>query len=315
MSFTSLVGNIIVNNKGEEIQTSTLSSKQGSVIGLLFSARWCPPGRLFIPQLAEIYNEIKDAKKDFEVIFISSDNCEKAFKEHHESMPWLAIPYNNSDEIENCLGNYSIEGFPTLVLLDGETGEIITKEGRRVVLELGAEGFPFSEEKEQSDALKAKKEAALEKCKSGQKNFQFFSTEDDSLIIDKNGKAAPLTKLQSAHVVGLYFGARWHWPCRGFTPKLIEFYNECKSKNKKFEIVYVSSDRNEDDFKEYFGEMPWYALSFNEAEDKGLVKQLDQLYDVEAIPTLVLLTGNGNLITNQAISAIYRGVDAFPYLL
>ena len=78
-------------------------------------------------------------------------------------------------------------------------------------------------------------------------------------------------------VLGLYFSAHWCPPCRGFTPKLAEFYNNFRASNgDKLEIVFVSSDRSEKDFKDYFKEMPWLALSFAERERK--VRQL--LHDV-----------------------------------
>ena len=63
--------------------------------------------------------------------------------------------------------------------------------------------------------------------------------------------------------VGLYFSAHWCPPCRGFTPKLAEFY-KAHHLDKKFEIVFVSSDKNEEGFKEYYSEMPWLALPFSE---------------------------------------------------
>ena len=65
-------------------------------------------------------------------------------------------------------------------------------------------------------------------------------------------------------ISGLYFSAHWCPPCRGFTPALAEYYNDWQAANedKKFEIVFLSSDRSEDDFKGYFDEMPWAALKF-----------------------------------------------------
>ena len=91
---------------------------------------------------------------------------------------------------------------------------------------------------------------------------------------------------------------------------MAKLYNECKEKKKKFEIVFVSSDRNEDAFKEYFEEMPWSALSFQE---RTLKTNLSELYEVQGIPSLVLLTGQGDLITKEGRAAIGAGVDAFPW--
>lgn len=65
-------------------------------------------------------------------------------------------------------------------------------------------------------------------------------------------------------VLGIYFSAEWCPPCKGFTPKLVDFYNKLKEKddNSKFEIVFVSWDKDESTFTEYFNTMPWLALPF-----------------------------------------------------
>ena len=39
-------------------------------------------------------------------------------------------------------------------------------------------------------------------------------------------------------------------------------------KAKGLEVVFVSSDRDEASFKEYFGEMPWLALDFSDRKLK-----------------------------------------------
>ena len=48
----------------------------------------------------------------------------------------------------------------------------------------------------------------------------------------------------------------------------MEFYNKVKENGSSFEIVFISSDPNEETFEEYFGEMPWLALPFNNREQK-----------------------------------------------
>ena len=72
------------------------------------------------------------------------------------------------------------------------------------------------------------------------------------------------------YVVGLYFSAHWCPPCRAFTPKLADWYNKLKGGEigEKFEIVFLSSDRDEKSFNEYFGEMPWHAVSYKDREVK-----------------------------------------------
>jgi len=81
-------------------------------------------------------------------------------------------------------------------------------------------------------------------------------------------------------VVGLYFSAHWCPPCRGFTPKLADFYQKFRATNgDKLEIVFVSSDRDERQFQNYFDEMPWHAVPFNDRDLKvKTILPTQQLY-------------------------------------
>ena len=70
--------------------------------------------------------------------------------------------------------------------------------------------------------------------------------------------------------VGLYFSAHWCPPCRSFTPDLVEWYRKMKAgpKADSMELVFISSDRDEKSFDEYYAEMPWHALPFSNRERK-----------------------------------------------
>lgn len=51
---------------------------------------------------------------------------------------------------------------------------------------------------------------------------------------------------------------------------LVEQYKKMREvEGKKFEVVFVSSDKDEASFGEYYGEMPWLALPFADRERKG----------------------------------------------
>ena len=81
-------------------------------------------------------------------------------------------------------------------------------------------------------------------------------------------------------IIGLYFSAAWCPPCRGFTPKLVQFFNKCKQPDsgRNLTIVFVSSDRDETTFADYFKEMPWLALPFEERDRKVGSSFLTDLY-------------------------------------
>jgi nucleoredoxin len=84
------------------------------------------------------------------------------------------------------------------------------------------------------------------------------------------------------------------YPCSGFTPKLAQYYRDLKAAGKNLEVVFVSSDRDEHSFNEYYGEHPWLALPFGDRDRKG---KLSQKYKVQGIPTLVFLGEDGKVIT------------------
>ena len=104
--------------------------------------------------------------------------------------------------------------------------------------------------------------------------------------------------------VGIYFSAHWCGPCRGFTPKLAEIYKDLVAAGKSLEIVFVSSDRDEKAFDDYFAEMPWFALPVAARDAKSA---LGEKYGVRGIPSLVVLDSTGKLVTKEG-----RGqVDTF----
>ena len=65
---------------------------------------------------------------------------------------------------------------------------------------------------------------------------------------------------------------------------------------KGIAVVFVSSDQDESQFNEYYGEMPWLALPFSERQTKAT---LSTKYGVQGIPTLVVLDGKGELVTKE----------------
>ncbi len=116
-------------------------------------------------------------------------------------------------------------------------------------------------------------------------------------LIDASGNEVPTSTILGG-VVGLYFSAHWCPPCRGFTPVLSKWYSDFKTNNpdKKFNIVFVSSDRSEEDFKGYHKEMTFHALPFNERAKKS---ELSSKFGVRGIPTLIFLDAEGNTLSKD----------------
>jgi nucleoredoxin len=130
-------------------------------------------------------------------------------------------------------------------------------------------------------------------------------------LLSGTAEVATADALADKGAVALYFSAHWCPPCRGFTPKLAEWYKE-SLQAKGLEIVFISSDRDEDSFKEYFAEQPWKALPYG---DRELKEKLSKKFKIKGIPSVVILDGNGKVITKDgraAISGDPTGED-FPW--
>jgi thiol-disulfide isomerase/thioredoxin len=129
-----------------------------------------------------------------------------------------------------------------------------------------------------------------------------------SKLKNAKNKGVPVSDL-SGKIIGVYFSAHWCPPCRAFTPKLVEFYNELKKADKNFQIVFVSSDQSKKDMYGYMKEMkmPWLALPFGDKHKASLGKT----FNVKGIPTLIILAPDGSVISMTGRSDVYNGVKAF----
>lgn len=128
----------------------------------------------------------------------------------------------------------------------------------------------------------------------------------------KSGTVDTKTALAGKDAIGFYFSAHWCGPCRAFTPKLAGKYEELKKAGKNFEIIFISSDRDDSSFNEYHGTHPWLALPFSERKRK---EQLSDFYGVQGIPTLVILGADGKVINKNARGALMQNdvVSNYPF--
>ena len=110
-------------------------------------------------------------------------------------------------------------------------------------------------------------------------------------------------------MVGVYFSAHWCGSCRQFTPVLRKVYLNLKKAGQPFEIVFCSKDTDQKGFDEYFGSMPWLAVDYKNAE---LRDSLSQLFAVESIPRLVMLSPEGVLNPN-AKDDVMSNENGFPW--
>jgi len=271
----------LVDLFGDTLQTQsgTASTKEAlgdcDAVGVYFSAHWCPPCRGFTPKLADSYKTMIAAGKKFEIVFVSSDRDEAAFKEYFGEMPWLSLPYADRARKEALSKKFKVNGIPSFVILDKD-GNTITTDGRSAISEdPSGENFPWVPP-------------------------TFAEVMSDRVLVKNDGTEVPYASL-SGKTIGVYFSAHWCPPCRGFTPELIKTYNKLKEQGKEFEVIFASSDRDEAAFKEYFGEMPWLALKYEERESKN---KLSKLFGVGGIPSFHIMEHDGTVINNNGRGAV-----------
>ncbi|KAL5537615.1 hypothetical protein UlMin_044854 [Ulmus minor] len=280
-----------------------LSSCCGKTICLFFSANWCRPCKAFTPQLVQLYNTLKMQGKKLEIIFVSFDHNDDNFKEHFKCMPWLAVPFDGNLH-RRLSEKYHVDRIPSLVPV-ASNGITIEADLMGLIEDYGAEAFPFTNERREE--LKA-----LDKAKrDGGKLEELLAREGRNYVISRDGILTPISKLEGK-TIGLYFGAHWSPPCRAFTAKLTEAYNELlmNEHNQCFETILVSTDRDLQEFKLNLSIMPWLAIPYEDRTRQDLCR----IFDVKEIPALVVIGPNGKAISTdgKAMISLY-GAKAYPF--
>ncbi|KAL6351313.1 hypothetical protein AAG906_035105 [Vitis piasezkii] len=287
----------LVRCNGHQVKVESLKGKK---IWLYFSASWCGPCRQFTPELVEVYDDFS-SKGDFEIIFVSRDKGDQLFNEYFSKMPWLAIPFSDSDTRDHLKKFFKVGGIPSLAMLD-ESGKVLSSEGVEIIKDYGVEGYPFTAEKIKE--LKEKEETA----KKEQSLRSILVSQSRDYVISTDGKRVPVSELEGKFV-GLYFSLSSSKPRLQFTRTLVDVYKKLRAKGESFEIVMISLDDEIESFKTNFGSMPWLALPFKDR----ICKKLARYFELSALPTLVVIGPDGKTLHSNVAEAIQEhGIQAYP---
>ncbi|CAM9534627.1 unnamed protein product [Phaeothamnion confervicola] len=109
--------------KGQRVE---LTSLRGKMVALFFSAGWCPACHQFLPALkafaAANANEVV-------VVFVSYDHRQVSCRDKQE---FFRVPWSGPRRA--MAERFQVRMLPTLVVLDGDTGALVTDWGRSAVL-------------------------------------------------------------------------------------------------------------------------------------------------------------------------------------
>eukprot|EP00755_Sulcionema_specki_P011617 Sspe_Gene.49432::Locus_26667_Transcript_1_1_Confidence_1.000_Length_1365::g.49432::m.49432/K17609/NXN; nucleoredoxin len=195
-------------------------------------------------------------------------------------MPWSAIPFDKQDVARGACRKFQLETIPHVVVVDVATGETVTARGHQKSLEdPDLADFPWP------------------KPAWRQILGDSFKKKDGTLVRHES----------LGRTVGLYFSAHWCPPCRNFTPKLAKFYADYKKFAPDFEIIFVSSDRDEKSMQEYFAIHGDY-LSVPFGDER--IQLLNEHCDVQGIPKLCIVeTATGRIVQGDAVGMVHQGVS------
>ena len=131
-----IFGEVFLDNKMEVVKDNK-EVFDCTLLGVLFSAGWGSPCRIFYKDLINIYNQMNDGEKIFEIIQVSFDAKEEDFKKAISGLPWKFLPLNFTGK-EELKKKYNVLTIPKFFPVD-KTGKSLSDTGREDLLEYGVD--------------------------------------------------------------------------------------------------------------------------------------------------------------------------------
>lgn len=103
--------------------------------------------------------------------------------------------------------------------------------------------------------------------------------------------------------VGIYVGAEWAASCAPMLAALKRSYEKINERSllPTFEVVYVSADKEQEQFDAYMRACPWVAVPFPELKIR---KKVMSVYTAATLPKFVLLSPSGKVTTKKQTGVV-----------
>lgn len=99
--------------------------------------------------LAELYDLLRERHSyhGLKIVFVSSDRSQTDFSHYHATMPWAAVPFDQSRR-QSIGARYGVQGIPSLVILDAVSGMVVAsaEQARTEVSQACARGDAAAED-------------------------------------------------------------------------------------------------------------------------------------------------------------------------
>ncbi|KAI9593862.1 thioredoxin-like-domain-containing protein [Syncephalis fuscata] len=108
------------------------SADERPLIGIYFSASWCPPCQQFSPILKAFAQKNRTV---FQVVLVSLDTDPDAAAEYISTKnSWLAVPWSHSERRKSLASRVGVQMIPQLTIVDSNSGEIVSSWGRSAIM-------------------------------------------------------------------------------------------------------------------------------------------------------------------------------------
>jgi nucleoredoxin len=145
--------------------------------------------------------------------------------------------------------------------------------------------------------------------KNSEQDFGFWG----NYFLSQSGHVQPSKVLSTEGIViALFFGGAWSMACENFLPEFVELYRSWNQRKRQIEVIYVSRDRNQEEFEYFFGRMPWLAVPYediNQIDDQGEQNSRvrSKAFGVVGVPTVAFVTKSGRFIGGEGMRRLARG--------
>ena len=136
-----LLGNEFFTKDEEQVDFEHVVQAKDFIL-LYFGALYHPASLKFNDVLIPFYHEVNACERLIEVVYVNFDRNYKEFRKNMESMPWLALPYQDY-RTSKLKFVFNVTEIPKLIFLRVKDGTIASDDGVSLVPRLGKQAIHF----------------------------------------------------------------------------------------------------------------------------------------------------------------------------
>jgi nucleoredoxin len=123
----------LIGRDGSHVALRSIGRKK--LVAVYFGAGWCPPCRQFSPILSGIAHRTAE---DLAVIFVSADRSEQEMQAFVQGKHFASVSFSSAAR-RQIMADMGVSMYPSLIILDGQTGKVLTRWGRMMLHMRGEE--------------------------------------------------------------------------------------------------------------------------------------------------------------------------------